>query len=111
MALYVGAACERNGGTENTAQQLPPLQPFQERGNLSASTSATLFPAGDCKAGGNKPTLLYLVGQVCIDLVLESLLHIGVGGQVVGYVAEGGAGGLITSKDKDKSLGQNLLIT
>lgn len=57
------------------------------------------------------PTLLYLVGQVCIDLVLESLLHVRVGGQVVGYVAEGGAGGLITSEDKDKSLGQNLLIT
>lgn len=50
------------------------------------------------------PTLLYLVGQTGINLILELLLHIGVGGQGIRYVAQGGAGGLITSEDKDKSL-------
>lgn len=61
--------------------------------------------------GSWEQALLYLVGQVCIDLVLEPLLHVRVSGQVVGYVAKGGTGGLITSKDKDERLGQNLLIT
>lgn len=53
----------------------------------------------------------YLVGQVCINLILELLLHIRVCGQVIGDVAESGTGGFVTSKDKDKSLGQNLIIT
>lgn len=93
----------------------------QGRGNLSSSTSSTLFFSNLAFGSGptghrwgqpqHLPTLLYLVGQTGINLILESLLHIRMCGQLIRYVAEGGAGGLITGQDKDKSLGQNLLIT
>lgn len=103
----------------NTGPQPPARN--QKMGNLNPSISSILgcFQPGlwfriHKKYVGMStefPHPLYLVGQVCINLILELLLHIRVCGQVIGDVAEGGTGGFVTSKDKDKSLGQNLIIT
>lgn len=109
----MGVACDRDGRAENTALHLPPLQPHSAAREGAISVPAALplcFQPGLARWVRTSPAS-YLVGQVCVDLILEPLLHVSVSGQVVGYVAEGGASGLITSKDKDKSLSQNLLIT
>lgn len=103
------------GGLRTQHCNSHPPSASREGGISGPAPLPLCFQPGSARHRWEQPqhlsTLLYLVGQVRIDLVLESLLHVRVDGQVVGYVAEGGAGGLITSKDKDKSLGQNLLIT
>lgn len=130
MALYVGVAWGEESGWQQTRDSNPlpntpttlPLQASETgEGEVPVPALPPLHSVSNLAFGSRStrhrweqpqhlPTLPYLVGQVCINLVLESLLHVGVGGQVIRYVVESGAGGLIASKDKDKSLGQNFFI-
>lgn len=129
MASYVGVAWGEESGWLRTWDLNPKTFPVlllwaseSRAGEISVPAPPPLCFASNLAFGSGPtrhrcgqpqhlPTLLYLVGQTGINLILESLLHIGVCGQLICYVAEGGAGGLITSQDKNKSLGQNLLIT
>lgn len=74
------------------------------RRSLKADRFMEARPGGPSQDTETVTEDAHLIGKDCVNFLLQPLLNIWVGGQAVRQEAEGGAGGLITSKDKDYSL-------
>lgn len=56
-------------------------------------------------------SLLYISVQVGVELFLQDVHGVGVGGQIVEDEGDSGAGGLVAAEDENEGLGEDLLFS